>query len=138
MEELNQNEFSKYILNGLLQRFPQFIDYYKLENDIMTIEYPSKTGLLILWITTQDNEITIGFDNSEGNCDWHTHMSQYSAYEPEDELREVINLTNNILIGNETIVYNSSLGYYLTDNPEETIKNKLEGETLELKKWHEI
>jgi hypothetical protein len=138
MKELNQNEFSKYILNRLLQRFPQFNNYYKLENDIMTIEYPSKTGLLILWITTQDNEITIGFDNIEGDCEWHTHMSQYNAYEPEDELREAINLINNILIGNEIIVFNNNLGVFITDNPEETIKNKLEGEILELKKWYEI
>ncbi len=73
--KMNQIQFSKYVLEGLLKRFPKFINHFRLENDIMTIEYPSKTGLLLLWITTQDEEITIGFDNKEGNCDWHTHMS---------------------------------------------------------------
>ena len=135
---MDQKKYSDYILNGLLIGFPQFIDYYTIIEDIVKIEYPSKAGLLKLWITTQDMELTIGLEGNEPKWDWHTHISQFSAYEPEDELREAIKLIKNILVDNETIAFSSSLGYYLTYNQFEDMKNKRSDEVLEFKKWSEL
>ena len=135
--EMNQKEFSKYVLDGMLKQFPQFINHFKIENDTMTIEYHSKSGMLTLWITTQDNEITIGFDNIEGNCYWHTHMSQYNSYESEDELREAIKLINNIMTGNEIIVFINNIANHLTKNTDiNAIENR--GNVVELKRWNEL
>jgi hypothetical protein len=135
---INQKELSDYVLTGLLQRFPQFMDYYKLDNDILTIEYPSSQRLLSLWITTQNLEVTVGFDGKNGQCNWHVHMSQFGANNPDEELKEAVNLVNNILIGNEIIAFNSTFGYYLTDNPSDEIKNKQKNEILEFKRWNEL
>ena len=135
---MTQKEFSKYVLDEILKRFPEFVYHVKLENDIMTIEYPSKLGILNLWITTQDNEITIGFDNKEGTCDWHIHMSQYSAFEPEDELREAINLVNNIIKGKEIIVFKNNKAYKLTKNSKNEVEEKQDDDIIEFKKWDEI
>jgi hypothetical protein len=138
MEDLNQKQYSDYILHGILENFPFFKNYYYIQNDILFIEYPSRTGLLKLWITTQDIEVTIGLDNKDGNCEWHTHMSLYSAYEPKDELREIINLINRIFAGQELIVFNNGAAYYLTENKIEALVNKLPDDNLDFKKWHEI
>ncbi len=138
MKDVTQKEYSDFVLTGLLERFPRFIDYYKLDNNILTIDYPSSQRLLSLWITTQNLEITVGFDDKNGQCTWHIHMSQFGANDPDEELKEAINLINGILIGNEIIAFNSTLGYYLTDNPNDDIKNKLNEEILEFKRWNEL
>ena len=138
MKDVTQKEYSDYVLTGLLEQFPRFIDYYKLDNDILTIDYPSSQRLLSLWITTQNLETTVGFDGKNGQCTWHVHMSQFGANEHDEELKEAINLINGILIGNEIIAFNSTFGYYLTDNPNDDIKNKHNDEILEFKRWNEL
>jgi len=138
MQDLNQKEFSDFIKNGLLQEFPYFSDYLKTKNDIITIEYLSPKKTSIFWITTQDLEITIGFDDCDGNCTWHTHMSLYNAYEPKDELTTSIEVIKNIFSGIEILVCESDSVIYLTKNPEEEIKSNEDNRILEFKKWTEI
>jgi hypothetical protein len=135
---MDQKAYSDYILSRLLKEFPQFIDYYIYKDDIVIIEYPSKAGLVKLWITTQDLELTIGLEGKVPKWDWHTHMSLFSAYEPDDELREASQLIKNILIGNEYIVSNSELGYSISDNPDKAIENRMDNEIVEIKKWFDL
>ncbi|EPR65315.1 hypothetical protein ADICYQ_5848 [Cyclobacterium qasimii M12-11B] len=138
MQDLSQKDFSDFIKNGLLKDFPYFSDYIKTKDDILTIEYPSQQKTATFWITTQDLEITIGFDNSEGNCSWHTHMSLFGAYEPVDELKTSIELIKNIFNGIEILVFESDSIIYLTKNPDEEIANAENNQILEFKKWTEI
>jgi len=138
MQDLSQKEFSDFIKNGLVKGFPYFSDYIKIKDEILTIEIPSSKKTAIFWITTQDLEITIGFDDRNGNCSWHTHMSLYSAYEPEDELRTSIELISNIFNGIEILVCESDSIIYLTKNPEKEIENNENNRILEFKKWTEI
>jgi hypothetical protein len=129
-KEFTQKEFSEYVLNGLIASFPKFNDYYRFETDVLIIEYPSIKGNLILWISSQNNELTIGFDQNN-QCIWHTHMSQFGAYEPEDELKELIKFTKRIFEGEEKIVFDLTDGIYVTDS--EIPENK-----LEVKEWKEL
>lgn len=134
MKALNQQEYSNYIQKNLEQIFPQFIDYYRYEDDIYILEYPSQKKELILWVSTQDDEISIGFDkNSE--CIWHTHMSQFGAYEPESELKEIIEFINGLFDGRQIIVINEKNEIYVTDTPEET--DELGNKVL-LKLWNDF
>jgi hypothetical protein len=52
---MDQEEFSNYIISGLLKQLPQFEEHciYK-PNGVADIEYYSKQLKVILWLTTQD------------------------------------------------------------------------------------
>lgn len=114
MKKLNQQEYSNFIQKNLEQIFPEFIDFYRHEDDIYILEYPSGKKELILWISTQDDELSIGLDrNSE--CIWHTHMSLFGAYEPENELKEAIEFINGLFDGRQIIVINEKNEIYVTD-----------------------
>lgn len=123
MKEFTQKDYSDYILKGLLKYFPEFKDYIRYETDVLIIEYPSPNHKVIFWISTQDNEITIGFDQNS-QCIWHTHMSQFGAYEPESELREGVNFTKRIFDGKDKIVLSSKDGVYVTDEIEKVNKSE--------------
>ena len=138
MEEKSQIEFSEFVKVGLLQEFPNFKDFIRYNEDILIIEIPSEKKFATFWITTQDNEITIGFDNKNGECSWHTHMSLYGAYEPTDELKTVINLIKGIFSGLEILVIDSNSVINLTRNPQNDIKDYGKNRTLEFRNWNEI
>jgi hypothetical protein len=82
---------------------------------IVDIEYKSPQGLLTLWLTTQNKEITIGFSGNQNLGDFHTHMSLYGANTPDEELKEAVKLIEDIISDRLTIVYSSILGYTLLD-----------------------
>ncbi len=137
MLKLDQKEFSDFIKKGLLLQFPIFTDFLKMDNDILTIEYPSRTKQIELWITTQDLEITVGMDNKDGVCFMHFHILQTDFYNREDELKSAINSINNIFNGTEILVFIGDK-IFLSDNPEEIIREYATNEIAELKKWIEI
>lgn len=134
MKELNQQEYSDYILKGFRVNFPEFLDCYRFETDVLIVEYPSLKNSLTLWISTQDIELTVGFDQS-GQCVWHTHMSLFGAYEPEDELREAVKFIKGIFAGNQKIVSNSKNEIYMTDTPEEIDETEND---VELRTWKDF
>ena len=134
MKKLNQQEYSNFIQKNLEQIFPEFIDFYRHEGDIYILEYPSGKKELILWISTQDDELSIGLDrNSE--CIWHTHMSLFGAYEPENELKEAIEFINGLFDGRQIIVINEKNEIYVTDTQEKT--NEFGNKVL-LKSWNDF
>lgn len=134
MKKLNQQEYSNFIQKNLEQIFHEFIDFYRNEGDIYILEYPSGKKELILWISTQDDELSIGLDrNSE--CIWHTHMSLFGAYEPENELKEAIEFINGLFDGRQIIVINEKNEIYVTDTQEKT--NEFGNKVL-LKSWNDF
>ena len=134
MQELDQEEYSDYIQRNLEQIFPEFLDYYRFEKDVYIVEYPSPKKDLVLWISTQDYEITVGFD-IDGECVWHTHMSLFGAYEPESELNAMVKYIKGIFEGREIIVTNSENKIYVTDTPEETTESD---DKVILKQWKDF
>ncbi len=130
MEKLNQKEYSDFILKKLTKFFPKFKEHYRFEQNTLIIEYPSPSGNIEFWISTQDLELTVGFDQ-DNQCIWHTHASQFGAFDPDNELAEVVKLTNRIFDGKEKIIFDLKNGAYLTDSPEKS------NET-EIKTWKEL
>jgi len=123
MKDQNQQEYSDFIQRNLQRIFPLFIDFYRFFQDIYIIEYPSKNNNLTLWVSTQDCELTIGLDK-DGECVWHTHMSQFGAYEPDTELNAAVNFINGIFDGSEKIITNSNNEIFITDSIEEIVSDK--------------
>lgn len=133
MLKLNQKEFTEFIKNGLLSKFPIFSDFLRIENNILTIEYPSRTKQIELWITTQDLEITIGMDDKDGNCLLHFHITQTESYNRGNELISAIDSINNILNGTEMLIFIGN-ELFLSENPDEIIKEYGTNEVPVLKK----
>jgi hypothetical protein len=120
MEDLNQQEYSDFIQRNLQRIFPSFMDFFRFEKDVYIIEYQSENKHMTLWVSTQDCEISIGLDK-DGECIWHTHMSQFGAYEPETELNAAVKFINGIFDGTEIIVTNSKNEVFVTDTIEESV-----------------
>lgn len=131
---MNQQEYSNYIQKNLELIFPAFIDFYRYEDDIYILEYPSQKKELIFWVSTQDDEITIGLDK-HSECVWHTHASQLGAYEAESELKVTIQFINGLFDGRQLIVINEKNKIYVTETPEET--DEL-GNNVLLKSWNDF
>ena len=113
---MEQAEFSDYIIPKLLEHFPQFTEHCIAKpGGVVDIEYKSPQGLLTLWLTTQDKEITIGFSGNNDLGDFHTHMSLFGANTPDEEVTEAIKFIEDIISDRLTIVYSTVLGYTLRD-----------------------
>ena len=93
--------------------------------------WESERGLLELWIATYDKEITVGFDDHTGECDWHTHMSQFGANEPHEEFVAMSQLLTSILTDQEAIVLSSKSGYSLTDDVDWEVQKPDKNQTLQ-------
>ncbi len=125
---MTQENYSIYARKELLSFFPNFSKYERFENDVYIVEFPSPQETIILWVSTQNKEITIGFDHDE-ECVWHMHMSQLGANEIKDELKKVIQLINRILNGSELIAFTGGKDIHF---PSLTAENE------EFKKWGEL
>jgi hypothetical protein len=93
---------------------------------------------LSIWIATYNREITVGFDNSENTCDWHTHMSLFGANELNEELIAMSQLLDSILSDKEPIIFSSKTGFTLTNDLESEIRDKDEDEIIIIYKWNEL
>ena len=136
--KMTQIEFSTLAKTFLAERYPAFLQtiVYKKDNSF-DCTLKSLTGRLSIWIATYDSEITVGFDNSENICDWHTHMSLFGANEPMEELIAMSELLDSILSGKEPIVFSSKTGFTLTHDLETEIREKDEDETITIYKWNQ-
>src|SRR5689334_10495501 len=135
---MTQIEFSTLTKTFLAERYPIFLQTiaYK-DDDSFDCSLKSITGKLSIWIATYNREITVGFDNSENICDWHTHMSLFGANELNEELIAMSQLLDSILSGKEPIIFSSKTGFTLTNDLESEIRDKDEDEIIIIYKWNE-
>ena len=135
---MEQKEFTGYIISRITDRFPQFKNSCTTKaNEVVDIDFKSRNGKLTLWLTTQDQEVTIGFTGDQ-ECDWHTHMSLFNAYTPEEELLTAIDLIENILSDKEVILHSSLSGYFLADNIENVMNQKMKDEVIVTAYWGDL
>ena len=135
---MEQKEFTGYIISRITDRFPQFKNSCTTKaNEVVDIDFKSRNGKLTLWLTTQDQEVTIGF-TGDHECDWHTHMSLFNAYTPEEELLTAIDLIENILSDKEVIVHSSLSGYFLANNIENVMNQKKKEEVIVTAYWGDL
>ena len=135
---MEQKKFTYYVISKMVERFPQLRELCtKKPNDIIDIDYKSNKGKLTFWLTTQDNEITLGF-TGDSPCDWHTHMSLFGANTPEEELEVAIDFIDSIISDRKKIIHSSIEGYFPTDNVEVDFMNNEKGEELQVFKWSDL
>lgn len=115
---MEQKEYTEYVIPKLLEHFPMFENDITIRPEGITdIDHKSNRGKLVLWITTQDKEITIGLTCDEKG-DWHTHMSLFGANTPDEEIEVAVGIINDI-IGDRLLIVNSEEHGYIPYGPEE-------------------
>lgn len=134
-----QEEYSTYTVESIKQRFPH-ISFLteKREDDSIDVRFNSPKGLLSIWIGTFNTEITMGFEDSEEKSYWHTHMSLFGSYEPDEQIGSLASLLNNILSDKEPIFYSSKEGFYLTSDAVAELNEQNSGEEIKHYKWSEL
>lgn len=96
---MTQSDYSALAKDYILTHHPSFAGTINYKEDgLFDCSIQSDKKHLFLWIATYDTEITIGFEDANGKCDWHTHMSLFNAYEPEEEFTAMTELLQKILL----------------------------------------
>ncbi len=135
---MKQKQFTDYVIPKIIDRFPELKNCVVLKSDeIINIDYKSPLGKLTLWLTTQDNEITIGFAD-DTKFGWHTHMNMFGAVNPDEEIDEAIELISNILTDQYKIIHSTVLGYFIGGDTDGENKYKQEDEITESFYWSEL
>jgi hypothetical protein len=136
---MTQLEYSTLAKDYMIFHHPSFADAIQFKDDgSFDSSIKSGKGHLSIWIATYDSEITIGFEDANGKCDWHTHMSLFNAYEPEEEFAAMTKFLQAILSDEKQILFSAKYGYTLTDEVEEDLENKDTDEVLTVHKWSEL
>jgi hypothetical protein len=132
-----QKQFTEKVLKKLLKRIPQFVDHcvQKL-GDVIDIEYKSNTGFLGLYITTQDIEITIGFEDEKKLSDWHIHITTYDERDLDNDIESALDVIDDILSDRVLILHSNLRGYSL-HNKDQVVKPRAE-EIIVTKRWSEL
>ncbi|QQS06928.1 MAG: hypothetical protein IPK50_08530 [Fibrobacterota bacterium] len=60
-------------------------EYSKIESDLYYIAEFKKPSGFALWISSQENEFTIGCDDNSGVCIWHHHIASKYGFEDEEQ-----------------------------------------------------
>lgn len=131
--DLTQAEYSDFLSDYFIDNFKHLKSEKKIHEDLsVDFEIKSPSGKLTLWISSMSKEISIGFEDTNGKSDWHTHMSLFGANSPQEQLKAMSDLMKQIIDGKEKIAFNMDEGYFLTDNLE------YESELTTIEKWNEM
>ena len=132
---MNQKELSEYVFTKIIKRFKS-LQTFKYD-DIVDIEYKSPKGRIILRLTTQENEITLGFASGK-KLGWHKHMDQFGVNTPDEQLELAFELIEDIIMDKKTIVYSSVKGYFMTDDIEGLEEFKEKDEIIQTFYWSDL
>lgn len=136
---MKQEEYTDLVISKLLASFPEFEKYTQIRSDkTADIEYPSERGKLKLFISTRNNEITVGFSAGHNQFGWHIHMDMNGAKTSEGMVEEAIDLINSIKDDKQVIVYTRAHGYFISEVEEQPIELQRENEVVELLYWSEL
>ncbi|TGE23410.1 hypothetical protein [Hymenobacter metallicola] len=136
---MSQKEFTAYVISHLLKRFPQFRKVgTSASDDTSTIACPSSHANLMLWVSTENREITVGLTGNTAAADWHTHMSQVGAATPDEEMQAAVQLLSGILTDQEVIVYSSLLGYFLPADIADIYDYQQPAEIISVFRWSDL
>jgi hypothetical protein len=132
---MNQEIFSEYVYQYLLENHPLFLGNLEYKSDkSFECSLMSPTGKFSVWIATFDCEITIGMDDPKHTSGAHTHMSFYG--EGVDEQTKAMTDYLHEIFNNKLVFIHSSLsGYTWTKDIVETLIEKEEYESIEFFTW---
>jgi hypothetical protein len=92
---------------------------------------------LELWLTTDNIEITIGFTGRDRLKDWHMHITTYDYAFINDDINEAIDVIENIVTDNQTIIV-SNLNGYAPGSIDRFMKRISPGEQLQATYWSQL
>src|SRR5688572_19474754 len=107
----------KELSDNLLKRIQEskvehaFVPFWK--GDVLDLVFLSPRKKLKIILSSQDDEISMFFEDDQGKTDWHTHMSLFGANGPEEEIEKGINLIEEIISGSQEIVASSKNMYWI-------------------------
>ncbi|WP_264531925.1 hypothetical protein [Flavobacterium sp. N502540] len=102
---MDQALYSEVTLKYLIQNHVEFLENIDFEEDkSFGCSIKSMSGNRFLWIATYDLEITIGFENSEKECDWHFHIGSSGGNNQYEELKELSKELNKILSNEQVFI----------------------------------
>ena len=102
---MNQTLYSDITLKYLAQNHPEFLESMDFKEDqSFDCSIKSMNGNRFLWIATYDLEITIGFENYEKECDWHSHIGASRGNNQHEELKELTKELNKILSNEQVFI----------------------------------
>ena len=138
---MDQEEFSKLSEEYIRRRYSNNVRKINYQDDrSFDCLIASPKGLLCIWIATYDNEITVGFEDADGNSDgWHVHMGKSPAAErPEEEFVAMSQLIDSILFDREPILFDANYGYSLTDELDAKKRAAAKSDAVTVFRWSEL
>lgn len=136
---MTQGEYSLYAVETIKERFSHISLATEIkDDDSIDIFVKSPKGLLTIGIGTFNTEITLGFKCAEGKSYWHTHMSLFGSYGPNEQIDNLTSLLNNIILDREPIFHSSKEGFYLTSDALAELNEQYHDETIKHFKWSEL
>lgn len=133
---MNQALYSNTALKYITKNHPDFLKTINFKDDqSFDCSIKSSNGNRFLWIATYNSELTIGFENAEGECDWHFHIDT-SGDKCQTEELEKMSIALEEIINNQHVFILNGDQYIPIDNDEyERLNNK---ENTVFFKWSEI
>lgn len=130
------NSYSATIERRLLTEFPELEDSVKPEQPAgcLLIEHPSPHADVSLFISTEDDEITIGLDG------WHGHMYVGGDDAEEYEIANAIDLIRSILTDQVVVVFKTKHGRWIGSSlirVDEQVSLE-EGVEIRLSRWTRV
>ena len=133
---MTQSEFSDLIKNYLAQHHPEFLLSINFKEDgSFDCHAQSKMAKLSIWLATYDLEITVGFEDNEGNSDSHWHLGRIEEIELPELLADTSKFITDIIYDKILIVQREKTGYHIYKDFGEVSKSKSKHTTIGVYKW---
>ncbi len=136
---MNQKYFTYYVVDKLLEKFPQLQGHCNEKpNDTVDIVYPSKKRKVELLIATSNNEITIGFLAENGCFNWHIHMDMLGAKTSVEMVNAAIQLIGDTINDKLQITWSNLNGFFIDYGNESLVENDQDGEVIKFAYWNDL
>jgi hypothetical protein len=139
MPDMNQRDFTEYVVPRFRVSFPQFKEYQiDIHEDVTYLGLPSRQGKLNILISTRDKMLTIGFSAGPGLFNWHDHLLGDESL--DEKIKSASEWINNITHDKKGIIYSTILGCCPGD-PEDlndVKRYQQAGEIIEFKFWSDF
>lgn len=132
---MNQEQFSNYVYQYLLESHPLFLEKLEHKPDkSFECSLMSRTQMFSVWIATFDSELTIGMDDPEHKSGTHTHM-RFHGTEPDEQAKAMTEYLQDIFNDKLIFIHSSLSGYSWTSDLVETLVEKEENEAITFFSW---
>lgn len=133
---MNQSLYSDIALKYITENHADFLKNIDFKEDqSFDCSIKSKKGKRFLWIATYNCELTIGFENEEGICDWHFHIGASGDRNQMEELKEMSRALDEILKNQKIFILEKDCYIPIEKEEYEVVKNK---ENIVFFNWSEI